>query len=317
MRNLLKPLLLQSFRTGGLYLLIIALSLAISATTALKFSNDQVKNAVSLQAAQMLAADLVLSNNEPIDAKWQKRADQLGLKQTNVTMFSSMAHTQDQFVMVNVKAIEPAFPLRGKLEIEPMASGIQPGEVWLSQRAADLLKVKLGDMVSIADAAFRFSGVIVRDSNQELGFSGFSPTVIIHQADIAKTHAIQTGSRIDYRLLMSGQPEQVQSFSRQFKQQHQTANDQEETIGLRLRDASESNSRLLRPLENLDTFLQLANILTILLCGIAIALTSQRYVQQNQDHIALIRCLGASKFQILWAYIGLLCVSQCNFDCDR
>ena len=102
-----------------------------------------------------------------------KRADQLGLKQTNVTMFSSMAHTQDQFVMVNVKAIEPAFPLRGKLEIEPIARGIQPGEVWLSQRAADLLKVKLGDMVSIADAAFRFSGVIVRDSNQELGFLVF------------------------------------------------------------------------------------------------------------------------------------------------
>lgn len=308
MRNLLKPLLLQSFRTGGLYLLIIALSLAISATTALKFSNDQVKNAVSLQASQMLAADLVLSNNEPLDTKWQKKAEQIGLKQTHVTMFSSMAHTQDQFVMVNVKAIEPAFPLRGKLEIEPSAQSIQPGQVWLSQRAADLLKVKLGDTVSIADAQFRFSGVIIRDSNQELGFSGFSPTVIIHQADIAKTHAIQTGSRIDYRLLMSGQPNQVQNFSKQFKQQHKTVNDQEETAGLRLRDASESNSRLLRPLENLDTLIQLANILTILLCGIAIALTSQRYVQQNQDHIAVIRCFGASKFQILWIYIGLLCV---------
>ncbi|AVN19081.1 ABC transporter permease [Acinetobacter pittii] len=308
MRNLLKPLLLQSFRTGGLYLLIIALSLAISATTALKFSNDQVKNAVSLQASQMLGADLVLSNNEPIEQQWKKKVEQLGLKQTNVTLFSSMAHTQDQFVMVNVKAIEPLFPLRGQLEIEPSAKAIQSGEVWLSQRAADLLKVKLGDTVSIADGTFRFSGVIVRDSNQELGFSGFSPTVIIHQADIAKTHAIQTGSRIDYRLLMAGSPEQAQSFSKQFKQQHQPSKDVDETAGLRLRDASESNSRLLRPLENLDTFLQLANILTILLCGIAIALTSQRYVQQNQDHIALIRCLGASKFQILWAYIGLLSV---------
>ncbi|MBN6513122.1 ABC transporter permease [Acinetobacter pittii] len=308
MRNLLKPLLLQSFRTGGLYLLIIALSLAISATTALKFSNDQVKNAVSLQASQMLGADLVLSNNEPIEQQWKKKAEQLSLKQTNVTIFSSMAHTQDQFVMVNVKAIEPLFPLRGQLEIEPSAKAIQSGEVWLSQRAADLLKVKLGDTVSIADGTFRFSGVIVRDSNQELGFSGFSPTVIIHQADIAKTHAIQTGSRIDYRLLMAGSPEQVQSFSKQFKQQHQPSKDVDETAGLRLRDASESNSRLLRPLENLDTFLQLANILTILLCGIAIALTSQRYVQQNQDHIALLRCLGASKFQILWAYIGLLCI---------
>lgn len=308
MRNLLKPLLLQSFRTGGLYLLIIALSLAISATTALKFSNDQVKNAVSLQASQILGADLVLSNNEPIEQQWKKKAEQLSLKQTNVTLFSSMAHTQDQFVMVNVKAIEPLFPLRGQLEIEPSAKAIQSGEVWLSQRAADLLKVKLGDTVSIADGTFRFSGVIVRDSNQELGFSGFSPTVIIHQADIAKTHAIQTGSRIDYRLLMAGSPEQVQSFSKQFKQQHQPSKDVDEAAGLRLRDASESNSRLLRPLENLDTFLQLANILTILLCGIAIALTSQRYVQQNQDHIALIRCLGASKFQILWAYIGLLCI---------
>lgn len=308
MRNLLKPLLLQSFRTGGLYLLIIALSLAISATTALKFSNDQVKNAVSLQASQMLGADLVLSNNEPIEQSWKKRAEQLDLKQTNVTIFSSMAHTQDQFVMVNVKAIEPLFPLRGQLEIEPSAKVIQSGEVWLSQRAADLLKVKRGDTVSIADGTFRFSGVIVRDSNQELGFSGFSPTVIIHQADIAKTHAIQTGSRIDYRLLMAGSPEQVQTFSKQFKHQHQPSKDVDETAGLRLRDASESNSRLLRPLENLDTFLQLANILTILLCGIAIALTSQRYVQQNQDHIALIRCLGASKFQILWAYIGLLCI---------
>ncbi|MDE4040654.1 ABC transporter permease [Acinetobacter pittii] len=308
MRNLLKPLLLQSFRTGGLYLLIIALSLAISATTALKFSNDQVKNAVSLQASQMLGADLVLSNNQPIEQEWKKRAEQLGLKQTNVTLFSSMAHTQDQFVMVNVKAIASLFPLRGQLEIEPSAKAIQSGEVWLSQRAADLLKVKLGDTVSIADGIFRFSGVIVRDSNQELGFSGFSPTVIIHQADIAKTHAIQTGSRIDYRLLMAGSSEQVQSFSKQFKQQHQPSKDVDETAGLRLRDASESNSRLLRPLENLDTFLQLANILTILLCGIAIALTSQRYVQQNQDHIALIRCLGAGKFQILWAYIGLLCI---------
>lgn len=308
MRNLLKPLLLQSFRTGGLYLLIIALSLAISATTALKFSNDQVKNAVSLQTSQMLGADLVLLNNEPIERQWKKKAEQLSLKQTNVTIFSSMAHTQDQFVMVNVKAIEPLFPLRGQLKIEPSTKAIQSGEVWLSQRAADLLKVKLGDTVSIADGTFRFSGVIVRDSNQELGFSGFSPTVIIHQADIAKTHAIQTGSRIDYRLLMAGSPEKIQSFSKQFKQQHQPSKDVDETAGLRLRDASESNSRLLRPLENLDTFLQLANILTILLCGIAIALTSQRYVQQNQDHIALIRCLGASKFQILWVYIGLLCI---------
>jgi putative ABC transport system permease protein len=58
-----------------LYLLIIALSLAISATTALKFSNTQVQNAVTLQAAEMLGADLVLSDNDPIQSKWQQQAE--------------------------------------------------------------------------------------------------------------------------------------------------------------------------------------------------------------------------------------------------
>lgn len=316
MSSVLKPLLLQSFRTGGLYLLIIALSLAISATTALKFSNTQVQNAVTLQAAEMLGADLVLSDNDPIQLNWQQQAEKLKLKQAPVTLFGSMAHTQDQFVMVNVKAVDEHFPLRGKLEINPRAQSIQLGQVWLSPRAIDLLKVKVGDQVAIADGQFKVTGVIEHDSNQELGFSGFSPTVIIHQADIAKTNAVQVGSRIEYRLLMAGEPEQVETYKKIFKQKTnhdlKTESEKEQQIenseqtSLKLRDASQSNTRLMKPIENLDTFLQLANLLTILLCGIAIALTSQRYVQQNQDHIALMRCLGASKRQILFAYIALL-----------
>ncbi|MCH7336924.1 FtsX-like permease family protein [Acinetobacter sp. NIPH 2699] len=316
MNSIVKPLLLQSFRTGGLYLLIIALSLAISATTALKFSNTQVQNAVTLQAAEMLGADLVLSDHEPIQSNWLQHAEKLNLQQAFVTIFGSMAHTQDQFVMVNVKAVDEQFPLRGKLEISPQTESIQPGQVWLSPRAMDLLHTQLGDQVAIADGEFTVTGVIEHDSNQELGFSGFSPTVIIHRADIAKTNAVQIGSRIEYRLLMAGLPEHVNAFQQIFKQDtgHEQpfnqAIDQQientEQTTLKLRDASQSNTRLMKPIENLDTFLQLANLLTILLCGIAIALTSQRYVQQNQDHIALMRCLGASKWQILVAYLVLL-----------
>lgn len=315
MSSVLKPLLLQSFRTGGLYLLIIALSLAISATTALKFSNTQVQNAVALQAAEMLGGDLVLSDKDPIQPNWLQQADELKLKHAPVTVFSSMAHTQDQFVMVNVKAVDANFPLRGQLVIQPKAQGIQPGEVWLSQRAMDLLHAKMGEPLAIADGQFKVTGIIERDSNQETGFSGFSPTVIIHQADIAKTNAVQVGSRIEYRLLLAGEPEPIKAYKKIFKQSQKDeqgidqAADQQlegEQNSLKLRDASQSNTRLMKPIENLDTFLQLANLLTILLCGIAIALTSQRYVQQNQDHIALMRCLGASKRQILLAYIALL-----------
>ncbi len=317
MNPLFRPLLTQSFKTTGIYLLIIALTLAISATTALKFSNEQIQNAVALQAAEMLAADLVLSDNEPLPEQWRDRARQLNLKQSEVTVFSSMAYTDAQFIMVNVKAIDQAFPLRGELRVQPAKRSIQSGEIWLSQRAMDLLKVKLGDQLHIADAAFKVTAKIEQDSNQELGFSSFSPTVIISQADVARTNAIQVGSRIEYRLLMAGRPDDTQQFKALFKQ-HKSAYDTSETpaeiqgqeleeqSSLKLRNASEGNTRLMKPIANLDTFLQLANILTILLCGIAIALTAQRYVQQNQDHIALMRCIGATKQQILSAYLALL-----------
>lgn len=306
MNPLFQPLLKQSFKSSGVYLLIIALVLAISATTALKFSNEQIQNAVALQAAEMLAADLVLSDNQPLEKKWQDQANQFALQQSKVTTFSSMAHTHEQFVMVNVKAIDDAFPLRGDIRVVPTADKIQAGQVWFSARALDLLQVKVGDTVNIADASFKVTAQIEHDSNQELGFSGFSPTVIISQADVARTHAIQVGSRVEYRLLMAGTAGQTKKFEQNFKL-HQTPSANEQT-SLRLRNASEGNTRLMKPIANLDTFLQLTNILTILLCGIAIALTSQRYVQQNQDYIALMRCIGATKAQILNAYLALLSV---------
>ncbi|WP_445346049.1 ABC transporter permease [Acinetobacter bohemicus] len=313
MNPLFQPLLKQSFKSSGVYLLIIALVLAISATTALKFSNEQIQHAVALQAAEMLAADLVLSDNQPLEKKWQDQANQFALQQSKVTTFSSMAHTHEQFVMVNVKAIDDAFPLRGDIRVVPTADKIQAGQVWLSARALDLLHVKVGDTVNIADATFKVTAQIEHDSNQELGFSGFSPTVIISQADVARTHAIQVGSRVEYRLLMAGTAGQTKKFEQNFKLQQgqgagaETPSTNEQT-SLRLRNASEGNTRLMKPIANLDTFLQLTNILTILLCGIAIALTSQRYVQQNQDYIALMRCIGATKAQILNAYLALLSV---------
>lgn len=304
---LFRPLWQKSLKSSGLYLLFIALVLAISATTALKFSNQQIQNAVALQAAELLGADLVLSDQSPLDDTWRQQATEHTLQQSEVSSFSSMAHTDAEFVMVNVKAIDDQFPLRGTLKAQPQQAHLKSGEIWLSPRAQDLLKVQLGDSVNIADAQLKFSAVITQDSNQELGFDGFSPSVIIHQDDVAKTNAIQVGSRIEYRLLMAGQPEQTHAFQQAVQAQLKLAR-QDESSSLRLRDANQSNSRLMRPIENLDIFLQLANILTILLCGIAIALTSQRYVQQQQDSIALMRCVGASKTQILKVYLLLLAI---------
>ncbi len=79
---------------------------------------------------------------------------------------------------------------------------------------------------------------------------------MISQADVARTNAIQVGSRIEYRLLMAGRPDDTQQYEALFKQQVKSANGSaempaevqgqefEEQSSLRLRNASEGNTRL-------------------------------------------------------------------------
>lgn len=301
-------MLRQSAQGRGIWMLLLALMLAVMATTALRFTSETLTVAIDQQAGQMLAADLALTDNQPIAPQWQQRAKQLQLRTSQVLLFSSMAQSQtsagDQFVLVNVKAIEAGFPLRGALSLQPQLNiqVPQPHTIWLSPALFDVLKVNIGDSIRIADASFTVKAAITRDPNQETGMSGFSPTVIINAADVAATHAIQVGSRIDYRLLLAGEPQQLAIF----KQRYAAQIKQQSSSDLRLRDASSGNSRLLRPVQSLQDYAQIASILTLLLCGVAIALACQRFVAEQLDQLALLRCLGASQKQLIAVYAGLL-----------
>lgn len=294
-------MLRHSMAGRGVWMLFAALVLAVTATTALRFSSDTLSIAINQQAGQLLAGDLVLSSSQPLDTVWQQRAQRNQLRSSASTVFGSMAQAGEQFVLVNVKAISPGFPLRGELTVSPPQNQLKipaPQTIWLSPRVFDLLKVRLGEQIRIGDASFKVSAAIVRDANQETGMSGFSPTVIINQQDVARTRAIQVGSRIDYRLSMAGQPQQVQAFAQRYKDNLPQS--------VQLRMASAGNSRLMRPVATLDDYAQIASILTMLLCGIAIALACQRYVTEQIDQFAMLRCLGASHRQMIGVYLGLL-----------
>lgn len=302
----------QSLASGALLLILIALSLAISATTALRFSQQQILYSIDQQAAQLLGADLVISSSRPLDPQWEAHAQDASLETTQTLLFSSMASANDEFVLVNVKAIENAFPLRGELIIDgQQGPHLATGQIWLSPILFDLLQVQIGDEVQIADAYFTISGRIDKDSNQQAGVSGFSPTVIIPLDEVERTQAIQLGSRQEYRLLMRGEPSQIEAFLNQHEatlRDHEPGGSQADLSNgnLRLLKANDSVSQLAEPMRQLHHYMQLANLLTLLLCGIAIALSAQRYMSHNQDHVAMLRCLGASRRQLLASFAALL-----------
>ena len=104
-------MLRQHLKGGGVGLLLAALILAVTASTTLRFAADTVQDAVTQQAGQLLAADVVVSAPDPLPDVWQSRAQQAQMRHTEVVSFASMAQANEQFALVNVKAVDTGYPL--------------------------------------------------------------------------------------------------------------------------------------------------------------------------------------------------------------
>src|SRR4029077_12867295 len=84
--------------------------------------------------------------------------------------------------------------------------------------------------------------------------------------------------------------------------------------GAELISIEQSQQNLRSAFDRGESFLRLAALLAALLSGIAVALTAQRYARRKTDEVALLRCLGASRGEILGALtieIAMLALPAC------
>ena len=73
--------------------------------------------------------------------------------------------------------------------------------------------------------------------------------------------------------------------------------------GLQVEDIRSARPELRSALDQGGRFLRLAAATAILLCMVAVALSSRRFVERQSDSSALLRCLGASRRQVTRIFI--------------
>ncbi|MCB1659216.1 MAG: ABC transporter permease, partial [Pseudomonadales bacterium] len=278
----------RELHAGEFSLLIAALILAVTATTTLSFFTHTLSQAITQQANRLLAADAVVVSSRPLRDDWPKLAQQHHLQTSQTIEFATVAQQNDNFQLSSIKAVADNYPLRGTLSTQPKMPTRTPvqGTVWVEERLLNLLNTQLGQTITLGEAEFTIAATIAVDADMGGSFSAFSPKIIINIADVAKTNAIQQGSRVSYRFLVAGKSQAVSQFSQQAKDK---LNDYE-----RLRDIHSANKQLSKPIVNANSYLSLASIASVLLAGIAVALAAQRFSQRHFDSFALMRCLGYS-----------------------
>jgi putative ABC transport system permease protein len=300
--NLALRLLWRDSRSGELTILILALVIAVTSSTAISLFADRLQRTMATQASEFLAADLVIKGPAPIPGEWPSKATEFNLAQAQTVEFSSVLIEHDELLLASIKAVSSAYPLRGFLKTtasdystETIAhDGPEPGTAWVEKRVLSALKVNLGDALTVGDKKLTVSNIITYEPDKRGDFYSFSPRVMINADDLQATGILQPGSRVNYFFQFSGDSKDLAGFRRWVKPQLNPSQ--------RIMDIHEDRPELGSALERAERYLGLSSIVVILISGVAIAMATRRYTERHFNSTAILRCLGCKQNEILWLY---------------
>lgn len=292
-------LLLREWKAGELRVLVFALIIAVLVSTAISFFTDRLQRGMVSRAAEFLGADMIVSSRAPLTEEFLTEAQQRGLNHTELVEFSSVMTSDQDMQLSSVKAISAGYPLRGEVRIstdlygqEQIATGIPaPGEVWIEPRLLTLLGMQLGDSLEIGISSFTVSALLTHEPDRAGDFYSLTPRVLMNLDDLERAAIIQPGSRVRYRLLLSGD-ENARTAYQQWVEPRLEANQRLTTI-------TDDNRQIGNALDRASQFLGIASIAAVVLAGVAVALSASRFATRHFDTSALLRCMGASRRRVM------------------
>ncbi len=308
--NTALKLLWRDWKGGELNILILSLLVAIATVTSIGLFTDRIKNTIQSEAGNLLAADAQVRGSMDVGGEWRNQARSFNLEMADTVGFRAMAFSDEGAQLASVKAVSDSYPLKGHLQIsnqpygvgEKVTQGPEPGEVWLASRLFGSLAVEVGDTVAVGERDFLITAALISEPDSAQSFFGVGPRIMMHMDDMAGTGAVQTGSRINYRWLLAGNPKQVESMQQWLNS--------EDRIGKHHRwvGVKGSNQGVTSAMDRAESFLLLAGSLGVVLAGTALALAARRYSHRQISHVALLKTLGMSPNQVTQLYLVNLVV---------
>lgn len=286
-----------------LRLLFLALLTAVTAVSSVEFFTDRIQRALTLQAVEILGADLRISSTESLPTSFSDEAKQRNLKIAQELTFPNVIAQKDNVTLVAIKAVSENYPLRGRLRISASLQAPATitdaipakGEVWLEPRLLITLNLQVGDKIRLGDAEFTIGKLLHYEPDRSGFLLQLAPRVLMNLNDIEKTKLVSAGSRVRHYLLISGETDKI-SVYRQWLQKNLQNNQQVQGI-------EDSRPEMQSALTRAEQFLGLATLITVILAGAAIAVAAAHFARQQADTSAVMRCLGATQKFILQIYL--------------
>lgn len=294
-------LLCRDLASGRLTVMLAATVIAVASTVAVSLLVTRVDRALVAESSTLLAGDLAVLSSAPPPANYISDATALGLSSARLAAMRSVVGRGEQLQLVQLKAVDDAYPLRGQLLIAEaetgpplsVAHGPPHGEVWAESKLLGQLHLSIGDTLTIGSAHLRLTRILVLEPDRGSDLFSIAPRVLMHYADLAATGLIVPGSRVSYTTLLAGPADVVSRYRAALELRR----------GDSVQDPRSARPEMRAALSQAERFLSLAAFAGVMLAAIGIALAAAGYAEMHESTVAILKTLGLTRR----AVVTLLC----------
>ncbi|MEP7452593.1 ABC transporter permease [Phyllobacterium sp. SB3] len=302
---------LREMRGGlsGFYIFLACIALGVAAIGGVNSVANSVTSGISTQGQSILGGDMRFQlNQREVTPEERAFLDSKGMVAVSANM-RSMARLSDgsDQSLVEVKAVDNAYPLNGALETSPPLDhqalfaekagvyGAAVAEIFLER-----LHLKLGDRILLGSAKFEVRSVIVNEPDALSDGFGFAPRFMVSLEGLNAAGLVQPGSLVDhsYKIaLPAGAGEQVITAIRD------EAQEKFPQAGWTIRSRTNAAPSLSANIERFSQFLTLVGLTALVVGGVGVANAVRSYLDGKRGVIATFKSLGAPGWFVIAVYL--------------
>ncbi len=226
---------------------------------------------------------------------------------SRIATVRAMAVAGETATLVEVKAVDAAYPLYGAVTLEDggdMAKALETRQGIYGAVADPLLLgrlgIKLGDKVKLGSIAVEIRGLIAREPDRISDGIVLGPRLLLPQEALNATGIVQPGSLVTwhYRLKLADNAtlKAVRAVTTDAKKQFPDA-------GWRMRTRDNAASGAEHFVERLSFFMTLVGISALIVGGAGIGNAVSAFVSRRTGTIATLKCLGAPSRDVFGIYL--------------
>lgn len=288
----------------GFWVFLACLALGVAAIAGVGTVRAAIQAGLTEQGAVLLGGDAQVEFTYRFATpKERQHLEAIAEKVSEIVDFRSMAVAGEARVLTQVKAVDGAYPLMGRVVLEgdlpldqALAPKALPGAV-MDKVLADQMGLSRGDTFALGTQSFTLGGILLREPDSATGGFAFAPRTIVKTADLAQSGLLAPGTLYDsaYRLDLPAGADLAALET-------QTTAAFPES-GLRWRDSRRAAPGVERFVERIGSFLILVGLAGLAVGGVGVASAVRAYLDGKIATIATLRTLGADGRLIFRAYL--------------